>query len=559
MIIDFNSFAMVVPHPHRKGTCSTTTSFNIHQKRSVAEWRSWSVILIIYSITPRKLTNVPLKKGPFPKERMNYLPTIIFQGRVVSFFGRSISHIPNSWTIFGPMIPGEIPGDMVTWWPKNHLDLPASISAGAHLQALESSMIVKEKMYENTHLEAGWILRFFPVKNGGHWNKLMLLGERSPHNQKKKHMGIGGLLPSFLGVTQHPGIFQYPKRVDFEATFSTNNGNQSNMTYPLTKTLASILGLLEIAFLQICQIVLLLIQHNPTVEYEQTFLVICSIHHWWFFVFIILNWWPPMTWSKQGVMWHDTNPNNFPLIFGKIPSNFRWNLHDPWYPPKKIWKFPWPPLPTLSGSHPGDFFWFFGPKKQPQPGPGLMWHVLRCGHAQTLRRFKGKGGAQIDEAYLGEVRFVEEPTIEEEWMNPQRWLNHMDNRIHPPKNLWGLGKWCIWKKYGRFFLVFMAQFRKERMMCCGDVVNDVVFAGDLLRLSSSWSGPSQQRKSSNTTRTLVPTRVRAGTKHLTFNRESLYRIYKPYHWVDDHHPLLFGNTRRRKTPQRIQGSPGKWC
>lgn len=44
------------------------------------------------------------------------------------------------------------------------------------------------------------------------------------------------------------------------------------MTYPLTKTLASILGLLEIAFLQICQIVLLLIQHNPTVEYEQTFL-----------------------------------------------------------------------------------------------------------------------------------------------------------------------------------------------------------------------------------------------------------------------------------------------
>ena len=102
-----HSFAMVVPHPHRKGTCSTTTSFNIHQKRSVAEWRSCSVILIIYSITPRKLTNVPLKKGPFPKERMNCLPTIIFQGRVVSFFGRSTSHIPNSWTIFGPMIPGE--------------------------------------------------------------------------------------------------------------------------------------------------------------------------------------------------------------------------------------------------------------------------------------------------------------------------------------------------------------------------------------------------------------------------------------------------------------------
>ena len=123
MIIDFNSFAMVVPHPHRKGTCSTTTSFNIHQKRSVAEWRSCSVILIIYSITPRKLTNVPLKKGPFPKERMNYLPTIIFQGRVVSFFGRSITHIPNSWTIFGPMIPGEIPGDMVTWWPQEPLRL----------------------------------------------------------------------------------------------------------------------------------------------------------------------------------------------------------------------------------------------------------------------------------------------------------------------------------------------------------------------------------------------------------------------------------------------------
>ena len=204
MIIDFNSFAMVVPHPHRKGTCSTTTSFNIHQKRSVAEWRSWSVILIIYSITPRKLTNVPLKKGPFPKERMNYLPTIIFQGRVVSFFGRSISHIPNSWTIFGPMIPGEIPGDMVTWWPgRTTSTLPASISAGAHLQALERkkssdpAWLWKKKCMKTPILKQGGFFDSSQLKMGVTETSWCFL-ERDPPTTKKKTHGdwwVATLLP----------------------------------------------------------------------------------------------------------------------------------------------------------------------------------------------------------------------------------------------------------------------------------------------------------------------------------------------------------------------------
>lgn len=140
---------------------------------------------------------------------------------------------------------------MVTWWPKNHLDLPASISAGAHLQALEmkkiqrSSMIVKEKMYENTHLEAGWILRFFPVKNGGHWNKLMLLGERSPHNQKKTH-GDWWVAPlffvrGFFVVTPHPGVLS-PPRIHQKAGLQwrfTGFRNQKGTREPFPITMAT--------------------------------------------------------------------------------------------------------------------------------------------------------------------------------------------------------------------------------------------------------------------------------------------------------------------------------
>ena len=65
---------------------------------------------------------------------------------------------------------------------------------------------------------------------------------------------------------------------------------------------------------------------------------------------------------------------------------------------------------------------------------------------------------------------------------PYFWFNthfNMDTWIvSPQKMMDGALEWMYASKN-------MAQFRKERMMCCGDLVNDVVFAGDLLRLSSS--------------------------------------------------------------------------
>lgn len=126
-------------------------------------------------------------------------------------------------------------------------------------------------------------------------------------------------------------------------------------------------------------------------------------------------------------------------------------------PQKKYENFPDPPanskVPILG------FFSFFGPKKQPA-GPGLMWHVLRCGHAQTLRRFKGKGGAQIDEAYLGEVRYVE-PTIEEEFESPKMIEQH-GYRIHPPKKCMGPWKNDVSEKtMGDFFRYLWLNFEKN--------------------------------------------------------------------------------------------------
>lgn len=409
----------------------------------------------------------------------------------------------------------------------------------------------KKKCMKTPILKQGGFFDSSQLKMGVTETSWCFLERDPPTTKKKNTWGLVGCYPPSLGWLSIPEFFNTPKGWTSKPLFPLTMATNQTWHIHLPKHLPRFLGFWRLPFFKfakLCYCWFNIIQRLNMSKHSLSS-VQFTIGDFLFSSFLTGDhrWLGPNRGSCDM-----TPTQTISLSFsGKSLQIFAEICMTLDTPQKKYENFPDPPanskVPILG------FFSFFGPKKQPQPGPGLMWHVLGCGHAQTFRRFKGKGGAQIDEAYL-QGGSVHGRTNHWGGMNESpKMIEQHGYRIHPQKNVWGLGKWCIWKKYGRFFSVFMAQFRKERMMCCGDVVNDVVFAGDLLRLSSSWSGPSQQRKSSNTTRTLVPTRVRAGTKHLTFNRESLYRIYKPYHWVDDHHPLLFGNTRSLDSP----GHPGQ--
>jgi len=88
-----------------------------------------------------------------------------------------------------------------------------------------------------------------------------------------------------------------------------------------------------------------------------------------------------------------------------------------------------------------------------------MWHVLGCGHTQTFRRFKGKGGAQIDEAYLGEVRYVE-PTIEE-FEAPKDDDFNMDTGYTPQKMYGALENVCMLQKIWAIFFGIYGSISKR--------------------------------------------------------------------------------------------------
>ena len=208
-------------------------------------------------------------------------------------------------------------------------------------------MIVKEKMYENTHLEAGWILRFFPVKNGGHWNKLMLLGERSPTTKKKNTWGLVGCYPPSLGWLSIPDFFNTPKGWTSKPLFPLTMATNQTWHIHLPKHLPRFLGFWRLPFFKfakLCYCWFNIIQRLNMSKHSLSS-VQFTIGDFLFSSFLTGDhrWLGPNRGSCDM-----TPTQTISLSFsGKSLQIFAQNLHDPWYPPKKKYEnFPHPPLPN---------------------------------------------------------------------------------------------------------------------------------------------------------------------------------------------------------------------